>query len=443
MLLCGIIEELTRSIADDANISFFFCQATDMRINNATAVLRGLTYSLIEKQPSLLSHVRSLYDQAGKALFEDINAWNALSRVFGDILKDPILQSVYLIIDALDECTTGLFSLLDLIIQESSAHPRVKWIVSSRNWPEIEERLYTATQTAPISLELNEKFVSEAVRKFIQHKVHQLSEVKRYTDETRGAIWRYLLSNSQGTFLWVALVCKELTRTPWWHAIKKLKAFPPGLNALYGRMIDQIRNVEDAALCKRILAVMSIVHRPITLEELTSYVEMPNGISNDYDALSGIIAICGSFLTLREDSIIFVHQSAKEFLLRDSRNEIFPGGQGAEHRVIFSRSLHAMFRTLRRDVCGIKFPGFPVEKITQPAPNPLAALQYACVYWVDHLKDSELEENEDLSLKEGGCVDAFLQHKYLHWLEALSILGSLSQGIAAILKLEGLLQVSG
>jgi hypothetical protein len=91
MLLCGIIEELTQSIGNTANISFFFCQATDVRINNATAVLRGLIYSLIDKQPSLLSYVRNRYDHAGKALFEDINAWNALSRIFTDILKDPTL----------------------------------------------------------------------------------------------------------------------------------------------------------------------------------------------------------------------------------------------------------------------------------------------------------------------------------------------------------------
>jgi hypothetical protein len=73
MLLCGIIDELTRLFGDTANISFFFCQATDVRINNATAVLRGLIYSLVEKHISLLSYVQRHYYKAGKVLFEDIN----------------------------------------------------------------------------------------------------------------------------------------------------------------------------------------------------------------------------------------------------------------------------------------------------------------------------------------------------------------------------------
>ncbi|CAG8253828.1 unnamed protein product [Penicillium salamii] len=237
MLLCGIIDELTRLFGDSANISFFFCQATDARINNATAVLRGLIYSLVKKYPSLLSHVKSQYDHAGKALFEDINVWNALSRIFTDILKDATLLSTYLIIDALDECTIGLSPLLDLIAQVSFAYPQRKWIVSSRNWPDIEERL-DSTNTASISLELNEASVSEAVSKFIQHKVQYLAKKKKYSDETRDTICCYLLSNSQGTFLWVALVCQDLDRTSWRHAIRKLEAFPPGLNALYGRIID-------------------------------------------------------------------------------------------------------------------------------------------------------------------------------------------------------------
>ncbi|KAJ5533849.1 NACHT nucleoside triphosphatase [Penicillium freii] len=116
MLLCGIIDELTRLHGSAANISFFFCQATDVRINNATSVLRGLIYSLVEKSPALLPHMRARYDKAGKALFKDINTWSALSTIFTSILKDPSLENAYLIIDALDECIYGLRSLLDLVL---------------------------------------------------------------------------------------------------------------------------------------------------------------------------------------------------------------------------------------------------------------------------------------------------------------------------------------
>lgn len=288
----------------------------------------------------------------------------------------------------------------------SSMIPQRKWIVSSRNWPDIEERLDTI-QTAPISLELNEASVSEAVSKFIQQKVHYLAKVKKYSDETRDTICRYLSSNSQGTFLWVALVCQDLDRTSRRHALRKLEAFPPGLNALYGRMIDQVHNSEDAESCKRILAVMSIVYRPIAFDELVSLVELPNDLSSDYEALSEVIAVCGSFLTVREDTIIFVHQSAKEFLLRETQTGVFPEGIEAEHQKTFSRSLEAMFKTLQRDIFQLKFPGYPIEKVIPPSPNPLAATQYACVYWVDHLHHSGCHKKNILTLMKEGVLAIF------------------------------------
>src|SRR5204862_6210542 len=99
---------------------------------------------LVNQQPALSAHVRKKYNQAGKAVFEDTNAWTALSDIFTNILQDPSLNSTYLIVDALDECVADLPKLLDFIVQASSVSPRIKWIVSSRNWPDIAERLEKA-----------------------------------------------------------------------------------------------------------------------------------------------------------------------------------------------------------------------------------------------------------------------------------------------------------
>ncbi|KAJ5413900.1 hypothetical protein N7509_000527 [Penicillium cosmopolitanum] len=418
MLLCGVIEELTGLYGDNSSISFFFCQATDSRINSATSVLRGLIYLLVEKHPSLLHYVRARYDSAGKTLFEDVNAWNVLSTIFRDILNDPILQMTYL---------------------ESSANLQIKWVVSSRNWPEITERFDIAAQLAPVSLELNEVSVSEAVNRFIQHKSHGLAKSKRYSDKTRDAVQRYLSANSQGTFLWVALVCQNLEKIRT-HVLKKLKLFPSGLDALYGRMIDQVRELEDVELCKEILVIMLSVFRPITLHELTSLIQLPDDDDDDYVPLEVIIAICGSFLTLREGTVMFVYQSAKEYLLKEAFGVIFHGGIETEHNVIFSRSLDVIYKILQRDITNIKFSGRHTKYFRVPSPNLLAPVEYACLYWVDHLYACKYNATCRLSLKNREALDTFLQRKYLNWLEALSILGSLSDGIRAMKKLEGLIQ---
>jgi hypothetical protein len=346
VLLCGIINELEKSTAKMPLMSYFFCQATDSQINNATAVLRGLIYMLVSQQTSLISHIQKKHNNAGKALFEDANAWVALSEIFTNILQNSSLNSTYLIIDALDECVGDgdLLRLLDFIVQKSLVFLRVKWIVSSRNWPEIEERLERVGRKVRLSLELNEDSVSTAVSIFIQHKVLQLAEKKRYDNKTRDAVLHYLLSNANDTFLWIALVCQNLEDTLRRNTLAKLNAFPPELDSLYERMMQQICNLDDADdadLCKRILASIAIVYGPITLQELKSLAELLEDTADDLESLQEVICLCGSFLTIRQGTIYFVHQSAKDLLLANASNEIFPSGKEEVHHEIFSRSLKA------------------------------------------------------------------------------------------------------
>jgi hypothetical protein len=119
----------------------------------------------------LASHIRKKHDYAGKSLFDDVNAWVALSEIFADVLQDASLSITYLIIDALDECVTDLLKLLAFIIKQSSASSRVKWIVSSRNWPDIKKELERVEHKTSLSLELNAESVAAAVKTFIQQKV--------------------------------------------------------------------------------------------------------------------------------------------------------------------------------------------------------------------------------------------------------------------------------
>jgi hypothetical protein len=443
MLLCGIINELQKATAKTDLVSYFFCQATDSRLNSAAAVLRGLLYLLVNQQPSLVSHVRKKYDKAGKTLFEDTNAWVALTEIFTDVLQDLSLNTTYLIIDALDECITDLPKLLDFVVKQSSASSRVKWIVSSRNWPDIEERLERAGHKVRLSLELNAESVSKAVSIFIEQKVSQLAQQKKYNERTQEAVRAHLASNANDTFLWVALVCQDLEVTSKWNVLKKLNLFPPGLDSLYERMMQRINKSDDAELCKQLLASIALVYRPITLEELAALVEQLEDIADDPESIREIIALCGSFLTLREETIYFVHQSAKDFLLARAAKEVFPSGREDVHYTIFARSLKTISRTLQRDMYGLEALGYPIKDVKQPDPDPLAASRYSSIYWVDHLCDSNPTSlsSYNNALHNGGIIDVFLQRKFLYWLEALSLCKSVPKGVVSVQKLWLLIQV--
>jgi len=77
MLLCSIIDKLREELHHATTpglLSFFFCQATNKHINNATVVVCGLLYLLIKQRPSFLRHVQKKHEHASKRLFEEENA---------------------------------------------------------------------------------------------------------------------------------------------------------------------------------------------------------------------------------------------------------------------------------------------------------------------------------------------------------------------------------
>jgi hypothetical protein len=440
MLLCGIINELEKSKSEIDNLSYFFCQATDTQLNSATAVLRGLLYLLVNQQPSLASHIRRKYDHAGKALLEDANAWVTLSEILVDILQDPKLNRTYLIIDALDECTSDLPKLLDFVVQNSCASSRVRWIVSSRNWSEIQRRLEGQEMT--LCLELNAERMAAAVNIFIEYKVLQLALRKNYNDETRDSVLNYLFSNADSTFLWVSLVCQILAATSLQNTPAKLRTLLPGLRSLYSQIMQQICRSGDANLLRHILALMAVVYRPLTLLELTALVNPLDGMAQDLKSIREAISLCGSFLAYQADTVYFVHQSAKDFLFVDAASEIFPLGTEAIHYSVFSRSL-AIMSTLQRDIYSLRDLGYPIELVEPPNPDPLAASRYSCMYWFDHLSEWSLTSTATslTELRDDGVVHRFVKEKFLYWLEALSLCKSLLKGVGIMLKLKVLVNV--
>ncbi|KAF5514123.1 Vegetative incompatibility protein HET-E-1 [Colletotrichum fructicola] len=206
MLLCGVIDELLAM--GYKSTFFFFCQATDARLSSATSVLRSLLYLMIDQSPVLLDSLRNKYDQAGAGIFDDVNTWDVLCKMILSAVSHPSLQDVILVIDALDECNSGLDQLISFII-DLTAH--VKIIASSRPDSRIERALAPASNDTKIylSLEMNEGAISAAVEHYIYHKVDELAILKEFDDEMKINVRNYLCTKADNTFLWVAL--KDMT----------------------------------------------------------------------------------------------------------------------------------------------------------------------------------------------------------------------------------------
>ena len=462
MLLIGIIRRLSDQPAKLAStLSYFFCQSqgrTDKPLNSATATLQSLICMLLIQQPNLIEHLLSKYETSGASLFKGNNSFLALSGAFESMLKDPQLSLVYFVVDALDECDEGdeKAKLLSLISESLKLSDKVRWLVSSR--PDLDvlallkERNTKSPHAAGTPLELNDQSQEGPVGAYIKYKLSALEGREGYSADILTALSKEILKWEEKIFLWVALVFKlldeknsNLQPVHESYALRRIKDVPSGLSELYDHLMTRIneRELEDDPYhCKQVLAATAFARRSLSLLELGVLAGLPPSMGP-----GTIVRKCGSFLTTKEEAVTLIHKSAKDYL--EKYQDKLRGGAFKAHADIITRSINSMSTlkrssseelVLQRDIYDLADWGIMSKDITPPDLDPLAPIKYSCIFWLDHLCDAIKEEPQSCTeLYNIGLT--FLKQHFLHWVESLSLLHSLSDGIIFINKLLNITQV--
>ncbi|KAI9722499.1 MAG: hypothetical protein M1828_004746 [Chrysothrix sp. TS-e1954] len=357
MLAISMVKELAKrtklqSSASPTALAYFFCDSKDTRRQTCTTILRGLIYQLICQRPELCAHLRDQYDKQKELLFSSPNAAQTLWRIFCNITSSESLQQVYIVLDALDECDSGsietLLTFIDpphdtasddetdivAIPTELQQTSKVKWLITSRNELAIQQMLAGVMN---ISMEQNHSRVSEAVQQFVVFKVAQLQRRKRYDKNLGDFVRGQLLEKAEGTFLWVSLASRELSkpRVLSVNTSKVLSGLPSGLTSLYERIMEQILSSEDEELAehaKSILRAMVVAFKPLTFSELGIAAKLPHRRS--MSVISEYVNQCGSMVTIRDYTVYFVHLSAKTFIQSMKGTAIVSPKLGLEHEFL-------------------------------------------------------------------------------------------------------------
>ncbi|EEU45316.1 uncharacterized protein NECHADRAFT_41312 [Fusarium vanettenii 77-13-4] len=415
VLLCGIIDELCG--ISDTVVSYSLYQGTSSYLDTAAAVVGELIRHLVEQRPNLLGYVREKYDLSGKALSDDLASWQGLGEVLQAILGHPSMNDAVLIIDNVDERTAEVGELFQFITRSSSDFPS-KWILSSRGGMSLRPRLDTRTQGsfAVIDLDLAKDQISQAVGAYARYRAECLAVLKNYEDSVRSDIYAYLVFNAGGDFLWVSTVCRELENHPPWDILKFLSSLPAGVLSLYDKLHLTTRRSRDGELCQEVLAIVATVYRPQTVAELKILVKPFEFFHKDEALRYFITSNCGSFLTIRGDTVDFIDRSARDYI----RTKIPPADAALQHKHIFIRSLASLSGILHRDMYALGATGQPYSCIHRPTPDPLAPVRYATMYWIHHFAAHRrlVEGGGTSALADLISVLTFLRTFGLFWLES-------------------------
>ncbi|KAJ3579308.1 hypothetical protein NPX13_g1259 [Xylaria arbuscula] len=443
MLLISMIRQFEDHLSSfSPRLSYFFCQSTDKALNNATSVLRNLIWLLLMQQPHLIEYIQPEHSIKGRVLFENEDAFHVLDDIFERMLQDTRLSPVYLIVDALDECGQGLALLLGLIAKSFTLSSKIRWLVSSR--PEVlsqidadvQEELRKLDESPPvlkILVQLHPETLERPVNAFIDYKLSIMRRTKGYSNEIIEQISSQVRQKAMNTFLWVALVFKELNTVPAHRAVQAIEDMPRGLQELYNGMMDRIEKLSYPQDYKEILISVSLAFRPLSLLELATISGLPTVI----DVMDSLVAQCGSFLTVAEGTVSLIHQSAKDYLDENFNSRLQVNGSVQGHLDIWQRSISAMSKNLKENIYGASNLDFNRSNTPPPDLNPLDPVRYACLFWVDYISSSSADSDHYRQ------VLSFLKTHLLHWLEANTLMGKLGLCLKSIENLELLSQGQG
>ncbi|PMD32232.1 hypothetical protein L207DRAFT_572057 [Hyaloscypha variabilis F] len=455
--------------------SFFFKRGERDR-GHAGLFFTTIASQLISKEPRMAPFVREAIDTnptiTSKALREQFEklVLEPLRKLTGD---PDELKPIVIVVDALDECEERDVRVIVNALSQASV--KLRLFVTSR--PELPIRLgfgdIKGKYQDMVLHEVPEPIIKHDIKAFLDDELARIrsdynsmlpEHLQLPSDWPGENIIQILVYMAIPLFIFAATVCRFIEDTARSNPAGQLKkvldyhtsandAELDKLDATYLPILSQLlagstanertRRVEEF---RRLVGPIVLLAEPLSVLSLSGLLDIgPAIILGRLNCLHSVLSVPSKI----DVPVRMFHLSFRDFLVDPAKrttNE-FGVDEIECHKGIADRCLrlldskdHVRDRDrdrdhLRRDICNLKMPGKArIEVDAKMMRKSLPPhVQYACLYWVYHL-----ERSKD-RVRDGGQVHLFLKRHFLHWLEALSLMGKISESIAMIGSLRSLL----
>jgi ankyrin repeat domain-containing protein 50 len=184
----------------DPAVAYFYFDFNDPEKQNATNCLSSLIAQLCSQVVDLPKKLKDLYSRCNEGKHKaGMPALIAILKAFA-LAEEP--HDIFIIADALDECPKNgeqelRSELLDLITEISSWSPsNIHLLVTSRQEPDIKERLMPLLTTPAISVEGSE--ADADIKKYIENQLSTDPKLKGWSDDVKERIKHTLVKRAKG-----------------------------------------------------------------------------------------------------------------------------------------------------------------------------------------------------------------------------------------------------
>ncbi|KUL83146.1 hypothetical protein ZTR_10986 [Talaromyces verruculosus] len=434
--------------------SFFFKRGAGDR-GNAKRLFTTIAKQLAARVPILIPGIR-------RAVLKDQGISDKLLNVqFEKLLRRPLLeldqssrqkQPLVIVIDALDECEReiDIKVLLQLLPQVAEAESiRLRFFLTSR--PELPtvlgfREIQNRDRRNLVLHEIPKPVIERDISLFLSYKFRKIREDR---EEILPPDWpghdtiQNLVTISVPLFIFAATICHFVGEKTW-SPDERLQDFLNDPATKSGSVMDRtylpilkqplkgLTQEEKKQFMQEfhdIIGVVILLSGPLSVRALSQVTDAKKStVMNRLGSFRSVL----SFSHDPEIPVKTLHLSFRDFLL--STDSEFHVDEEKIHAKLAIQCLCIM-DSLKRNICGISSPGteraaLKSETIKQCL---LPELQYSCRYWAHHLARSK----EPITGTDN--VFSFLQKHFLHWLEAMCILGLASEVVGIISLLQSVL----
>ncbi|KAH8586332.1 putative WD-repeat protein [Bisporella sp. PMI_857] len=444
--------------------SFFFSKGGG-DVGHATKLFTSFAVQLACHVPQIQEFISDAVTEQNDIANQPLgDQWRQLVlRPLSRLESGSFLSSYVFIVDALDECDSedDIRMILQLLTEVQKLKTvRIRVFLTSR--PEIPIRhgfchIPNAEHMDFVLHNISPVIVNHDISIFLEYNLEAIRQKLSLEAGWPGEqVIRRLVQNSSGLFIWAATACRFIREGKKRQVIKDrlssiLQSNGPitepekHLNGIYTTVLrhsiptefSDKEKEEFSSKLRHMLGSILVLFSPLSIYSLSTLLRISEeDIDETLEDLHAILDIPKSQIR----PLHLHHPSFRDFLLNKDRcgDPKFWVDEKRAHQTLADDCIRLMSNSLKQDICGQGAPGTLVadvesSRIEQCLPPEV---KYACLYWIQHLQKS------DAQLHDNGQVHRFLQVHLLHWLEALGWMGKTSEGILAIISLEGIIPAS-
>ncbi|KAF3942014.1 hypothetical protein ABW19_dt0208144 [Dactylella cylindrospora] len=313
----------------------FFFKNDNPDHRKAPDALCALLYQLFAAKQDLLENALPRLQAGDSRLSESIeDLWDILEVA----ASHPNSGQIICVLDALDECEEEsrykLIALLKRFYLKPSLKTNLKFLITSRRYSDIERHfrgLTSLCQEVHLAGEEESDAISQEIDIVIRSRVRELARDKNLPVDIAVTLENRLLSKRHRTYLWIKLIFEILgTRddvTTTKRARNILDEMPDTVEAAYEELLNRSK---DSRTAMKVLQIITVARRPLTITEMKIALAVSES-TKSYDDLdlesddlfrTRIRNACGLFVTIVDRKLYLIHETAREFLVREDADKL-------------------------------------------------------------------------------------------------------------------------